>query len=141
MIEKDDPLRLRIEVLRVLARTNQPSRVVLMERNIEDHLKTAGGEKSSLERLRDAIDREDAETTRRGLEHSKGLCALAAGRGSCLWFEQIYLPRRLGLGALIARDCCFDGAVAQQALKIANGSANPFFELRFWRPTEQVIGL
>jgi hypothetical protein len=61
MIEKDDPLRLRIEVLRVLARTNEPNRAVLIERNIEDYLKTADSEKPSLERLRDAIDREEAE--------------------------------------------------------------------------------
>ena len=61
MIEKDDALQLRIEALRVLARTNQPNRAVLIERNIEDYLKTAGSEKRSLERLRDAIDREDAE--------------------------------------------------------------------------------
>jgi hypothetical protein len=45
MIEKDDALRLRIEALRVLARTNQPSRAALIERNIEDYLKTAGSEK------------------------------------------------------------------------------------------------
>jgi hypothetical protein len=31
MIEKDDPLRLRIEVLRVLARTNERNRAVLIE--------------------------------------------------------------------------------------------------------------
>jgi hypothetical protein len=61
MIEKDDALRLRIEALRVLARTNEPNRAVLIERNIEDYLKTAGSEKLSLERLRDAIDREEAE--------------------------------------------------------------------------------
>jgi hypothetical protein len=61
MIEKDDALRLRIEALRVLARTNEPYRAVLIERNIEDYLKTAGNEKLSLERLRDATDREDAE--------------------------------------------------------------------------------
>jgi hypothetical protein len=60
MIEKDDPLRLRIEALRVLARTDQPNRAVLIERNIEDYLKTAGSERPSL-RLRDAIDREDGE--------------------------------------------------------------------------------
>jgi hypothetical protein len=42
MIEKDDPLRLRIEVLRVLARTNERNRAVLIERNIDDYLKTAG---------------------------------------------------------------------------------------------------
>jgi hypothetical protein len=61
MIEKDYLLRLRIEVLRVLARTNEPNRAVLIERNIEDYLKTAGSERASLERLRDAIDREEAE--------------------------------------------------------------------------------
>jgi hypothetical protein len=61
MIEKNDLLRLRIEALRVLARTNEPNRAVLIERNIEDYLKTAGSEKLSLERLRDAIDREEAE--------------------------------------------------------------------------------
>jgi hypothetical protein len=48
MIEKDDPLRLRIEALRVLARTNQPNRAVLIERNIEDYPKTAGSERAAL---------------------------------------------------------------------------------------------
>jgi lipase chaperone LimK len=52
---------LRIEALRVLARTNEPNRAVLIERNIEDYLKTAGSEKPSLERVRDAIEREEAE--------------------------------------------------------------------------------
>jgi plasmid stabilization system protein ParE len=61
MIENDDALRLRIETLRVLARTNEPNRAVLIERNIEDYLKTAGSEKPSLQRLRDAIHREEAE--------------------------------------------------------------------------------
>ena len=61
MIEKDDLLRLRIEALRVLAQTNQPNRVVLIERNIEDYLKTSGSEIASLERLRDAIEREEAK--------------------------------------------------------------------------------
>jgi hypothetical protein len=55
MIENDDALRLRIETLRVLARTNEPNRAVLIERNIEDYLKTAGNEKPLLQRLRDAI--------------------------------------------------------------------------------------
>jgi hypothetical protein len=55
MIENDDLLRLHIEALRVLARTNQPNRVVLIGRNIDDYLKP------SLERLRDAINREEAE--------------------------------------------------------------------------------
>jgi transposase len=43
MIEKDDPLRLRIEALRVLARTNEPNRAVLIERNIEDYLRANFG--------------------------------------------------------------------------------------------------
>ena len=55
MIENDDLLRLHIEALRALARTNQPNRVVLIGRNIDDYLKP------SLERLRDAINREEAE--------------------------------------------------------------------------------
>ena len=61
MIEKDYLLRLRIEALCVLARTDEPNRAVLIERNIEDYLKTSGSERASLERLRDAIEREDAE--------------------------------------------------------------------------------
>jgi hypothetical protein len=44
-----------------LARTDEPNRAVLIERNIEDYLKTSGSERASLERLRDAIEREDAE--------------------------------------------------------------------------------
>ena len=61
MTEKDDLLRLRIETLRVLARTDQPNRVGLIERNIEDYLKTAVTERLLLQRLRDAIEREEAE--------------------------------------------------------------------------------
>jgi hypothetical protein len=61
MIEKNDLLRLRIEALRVLARTNELNRAALIERNIEEYLKTAGSEKPSLERLRDAIEREEGE--------------------------------------------------------------------------------
>jgi hypothetical protein len=64
MIEKNDLLRLRIEALRVLARTNELNRAALIERNIEDYLKTAGSEKLSLERLRDAIEREEGEKRR-----------------------------------------------------------------------------
>jgi hypothetical protein len=64
MIEKNDLLRLRIEALRVLARTNELNRAALIERNIEDYLKTAGSEKPSLERLRDAIEREEGEKRR-----------------------------------------------------------------------------
>ena len=54
-------LQLHIEELRVLARTNEPNRGGLIERNIEDYLKTAGTERLLLQRLRDAIEREDAE--------------------------------------------------------------------------------
>jgi len=55
-------LQLHIEALRVLARTRQPNRGGLIERNIEDYLSTEpGNERLSLERLRDAIDREEAE--------------------------------------------------------------------------------
>jgi hypothetical protein len=61
MIEKDYLLRSRIEALRVLARTDKPNRAVLIERNIEDYLKTSGSEIASLERLRDAIEREEGE--------------------------------------------------------------------------------
>jgi hypothetical protein len=55
MGEKNDLPQLHIEALRVLARTHQPNRVVLIERNIDSYLKP------SLERLRDAINREEAE--------------------------------------------------------------------------------
>jgi hypothetical protein len=79
MSETDDLLQLHIKALRVLARTNQPNRAGLIERNIEDYLKTElGRERSSLERLRDAIEREEAEKYQGGLEHSKGLRAHAA---------------------------------------------------------------
>ena len=62
MSETDDLLQLHIKALRVLARTNQPNRAGLIERNIEDYLKTElGSERSSLEHLRDAIEREEAE--------------------------------------------------------------------------------
>ena len=61
MSETDDLLQLHIKALRVLARTNQPNRAGLIERNIEDYLKTAGTERLLLQRLRDAIEREDAE--------------------------------------------------------------------------------
>ena len=72
-------LRLHIEALRVLARTNEPNRAVLIERNIEDYLKTSGSERASLERLRDAIEREEAERRQdEDWDHSKRLCALTA---------------------------------------------------------------
>ena len=62
MSERDDLVQLHIEELRVLVRTNQSNRTDLIERNIEDYLRTEGGsERPSLELLRDAIDREEAE--------------------------------------------------------------------------------
>jgi hypothetical protein len=55
-------LQLHIEELRVLARTNEPNRGVLIERNIEEYLNAEpGGERLALERLRDAIEHEEAE--------------------------------------------------------------------------------
>jgi len=55
-------LRLHIEELRVLARTNEANRGVLIERNIEEYLNAEpGGERLALERLRDAIEHEEAE--------------------------------------------------------------------------------
>ena len=61
MSETDDLVQLHIEALRVLARTNQSNRGLLIERNINAYLAEAGSERSSLERLRNAIDHEDAE--------------------------------------------------------------------------------
>jgi hypothetical protein len=62
MSERDDLVQLHIEELRVLVRANQSNRADLIERNIEDYLRTEhGSERLSLERLRDAIDREEAE--------------------------------------------------------------------------------
>jgi len=61
MSETDDLVQLHIEALRVLARTNQSNRGLLIERNINDYLAEAGSERLSLERLRNAIDHEDAE--------------------------------------------------------------------------------
>ena len=62
MSERDDLVQLHIEELRVLVRTNQSNRADLIERNIEDYLRTEhSGERLSLERLRDAIGREEAE--------------------------------------------------------------------------------
>ena len=55
-------LQLHIEELRVLARTNESNRGVLIERNIEHYLNAeSGSERPALERLRDAIDHEEAE--------------------------------------------------------------------------------
>ena len=57
-----DRLKTYIDALGVLARTNDPNRVVLIERNINNYLKTKSGRKErSLERLRVAIHNEEAE--------------------------------------------------------------------------------
>jgi predicted transcriptional regulator len=48
-----DPLPSCIEALRVLAQTKDPNRVVLIERAIDQYLKTETGR---LQRLRDAIN-------------------------------------------------------------------------------------
>jgi hypothetical protein len=60
-----DRLRRFVEALRVLAQTNDPNRVVLIENAINEYLKDEPGNvRISLERLCDAIDREEAETRR-----------------------------------------------------------------------------
>jgi hypothetical protein len=57
-----DRLKTYIGALRVLARTNDPNRVVLIERNIDNYLNTeSGGKERLLERLRVAINNEEAE--------------------------------------------------------------------------------
>jgi Ribbon-helix-helix protein, copG family len=57
-----DLLQQLVETLRVLARTNEPNRVVLIEKAINEYLNDkAGIVRLSLERLRSAIDREEAE--------------------------------------------------------------------------------
>ena len=61
-----DRLRPFIEALRVLAQTNEPNRVVLIENAINEYLKAKPGNvRISLERLCDAIDREEDEKRRR----------------------------------------------------------------------------
>jgi hypothetical protein len=51
--------------LRVMARTNDPNRVVLIENAINEYLRAEPGTlRLSLERLCDAIDREEAEKRR-----------------------------------------------------------------------------
>jgi hypothetical protein len=57
-----DRLKTYIDALRVLAKTHDPNRVVLIERNIDNYLKTeSGGKERSLERLRVAVHNEEAE--------------------------------------------------------------------------------
>ena len=57
-----DQLQQLVETLRVLARTNEPNRVALIEKAVNEYLNDkAGIARLSLERLCDAIDREEAE--------------------------------------------------------------------------------
>ena len=60
-----DRLGTYMDALRVLARTNDPNRVVLIERNINEYLKIEiGGKERGLERLRVAIHNEQVEGRR-----------------------------------------------------------------------------
>jgi hypothetical protein len=57
-----DHVETYIDALRVLARTRDPNRVVLIERNMDRYLKMeGGGSERGLERLRVAIHNEEAE--------------------------------------------------------------------------------
>jgi hypothetical protein len=57
-----DPLRTYIDALRLLARTHDPNRVVLIQRNIDRYMQMEdGGKERGLERLRVAIHNEEAE--------------------------------------------------------------------------------
>jgi hypothetical protein len=61
-----DRLRTYIDALRVLARMNDPNRVDLIKRNIDNYLKMESGAKErALERLRVAIHNEEAERRER----------------------------------------------------------------------------
>jgi hypothetical protein len=75
-----DRVQSRIEVLRVWGRSNDPNRVALIENAINEYLKGEPGIlRLSLERaLRRDRARRGCEAPRRGLEHSEGLCSLAA---------------------------------------------------------------
>lgn len=56
------PLRTYIDALRVLAKTHDPNRVVLIKRNIDRYLQMeSGGKERGLERLRVAIHNEEVE--------------------------------------------------------------------------------
>jgi hypothetical protein len=75
-----DKLQQLVEALRVLARTQEPDRVALVEGAIDEYLNDkAGIVRLSLERLWNAIEREEADRRCiRGLEHSEGVYSLAA---------------------------------------------------------------
>ena len=60
-----DRLRRFVEALRVIAQANDPNRAVLIENAINEYIKGELGTVGlSLERLCDAIDREEAEKRR-----------------------------------------------------------------------------
>ena len=60
-----DRVQSRIQVLRVLVQTNDPNHVILIEEAVREYLKAEPGTlRLSLERLCDAIDREEAEKRR-----------------------------------------------------------------------------
>ena len=72
-----DRLKHLVETLRVLARTNEPNRVALNEKAVNEYRNDkAGIVRLSVERLCNTIEREEAE--KRRLEHSEGLRSLAA---------------------------------------------------------------
>jgi hypothetical protein len=75
-----DKLQQLVEALGVLARTQEPDRVALVEGAIDEYLNDkAGIVRLSLERLWNAIEREEADRRCiRGLEHSEGVYSLAA---------------------------------------------------------------
>jgi predicted transcriptional regulator len=57
-----DQLQQLVETLRVLARRNERNRVALIEKAVNEYLNDkAGMARLSLERLCDAVDREEAE--------------------------------------------------------------------------------
>jgi hypothetical protein len=57
-----DQFQQLVETLRVLARTNEPNRLALIDKAVNEYLNDkAGIARLSLERLCDAIDREEAE--------------------------------------------------------------------------------
>jgi hypothetical protein len=65
-----DRLRRFVEALRVMAQANDPNRAVLIETTVREYLKAEPGTlRLSLERLCDAIDREEA-AKRRGEDWS-----------------------------------------------------------------------
>jgi hypothetical protein len=57
-----DQFQQLVETLRVLARTNEPNRLALIDKAVNEYLNDKTGiVRLSLERLCDAIDREEAE--------------------------------------------------------------------------------